>query len=64
MYASHPPSFGPLVAVCKKHGIGKTKAFELAKQGVLRTFLIGSRRYVCMESLRALASSRTPGGGE
>lgn len=48
------PTFGPLVPTCKEHGIGRTKAFELAANGMLDTFKIGTRRYVKLDSLRSL----------
>lgn len=52
---NHPePAFGPLVPVCQAHGIGKTVAFELANEGKLKTFKIGARRYVYLESIRTL----------
>ena len=48
------PTFAPLVPAAAAHGIGKTKAFELAAQGVIETFLIGTRRFAVLESLRTL----------
>lgn len=48
------PTFAPLVPACAAFGIGRTKAFELAQAGVIETFLIGTRRYVVLESLRTL----------
>lgn len=48
------PDYLPLVDACKAHGISRSVAFELSRNGVLRTFLIGTRRYVFMESLRSL----------
>jgi hypothetical protein len=47
-------AFGPLVETCKAHGISRTVAFELAASGALKTFRIGTRRYVHMDSLRTL----------
>jgi len=47
-------AFGPLVETCRAHGIGRTTAFELAANGTLKTFHIGTRRYVTMQSLRDL----------
>lgn len=47
-------TFGPLVPVCKAHGIGRTKAFELAGTGMIETFALGTRRYVVLDSLRTL----------
>ena len=40
------PTFGRLVPECKKRGIGRTAAFELAAKGILETFTIGTGRYV------------------
>lgn len=50
------PAFGPLVEECAKHGISRSVAFELAANGQLKTFKIGARRYVLMDSLRTLPS--------
>lgn len=51
------PTYAPLVLACSKFGIGKTKAFELAKTGALETVKIGSRTYVMLESLKALPAT-------
>ncbi len=48
-------TFYPLVAACKLHGIGRSTAYELAESGEIESFFIGSKRYVMLESLRALA---------
>lgn len=50
----YTPTFLPLVDGCKSHGIGRTVAFELTKNGLLETFTIGTRRYVKLESLHTL----------
>lgn len=47
-------SFGSLVEECGKVGISRTVAFKLSQDGSLRTFTIGKRRYVYLDSLRAL----------
>lgn len=52
--APSSPIFGPLVQVCAQHGIGRTRAFELARAGLLETFYIGTKRYVYLESLARL----------
>lgn len=39
---------------CKRHDIGKNKAYELANAGLLETFTIGRRRYVYVDSLASL----------
>lgn len=46
--------FGPFIPECAKRGIGKTNAYELANSGALETFLIGSKRYVYLDSLLTL----------
>lgn len=47
-------AFGPLVDECRARGIGRTVAFELAKDGLIETFNIGRRRYVKLDSLDTL----------
>ncbi|NNC27263.1 excisionase [Salinisphaera sp. USBA-960] len=47
-------AFGSLVEECAKRGIGRTVAFELAKDGTIETFNIGRRRYVKLASLDTL----------
>lgn len=49
-----PRTFGPLVAECKARGIGRSVAFELAKNGLIDTFHIGRRRFVRLDSLDSL----------
>lgn len=48
------PAYRPLVEACGDHGISRTVAFDLARNGLLETFTIGTRRYVVLESLRTL----------
>ena len=48
------PTFAPMVETCAAFGIGRTKAFELDSKGLIETFQIGTKRYVMIESLRAL----------
>lgn len=48
------PTFGPFVDECGNHGISRRAAYRLMAQGHLDTFLVGRRRYVLVESLRAL----------
>jgi hypothetical protein len=48
------PAYGPLVEVCKAHGLSRTVAFDLAARKLLDTFRIGTRRYVYLESVRTL----------
>ena len=59
------PTYGPLVEVCKAHGIGRTTAFSLAARGLLETFQLGTRRLVYLESVRTLPERlKAQGGGE
>lgn len=51
----HTPAFAPLVEACRAHGVSRTVAFRLAAEGSLKTFTIGKRRYVLLDSLRELA---------
>lgn len=46
--------YRPFIPECTKRGIGKTKAYELANTGLLETFLIGTKRYVYLDSLGTL----------
>lgn len=60
------PAFGPLVEECAKHGISRTVAYELVASGHLETFKIGAKRYVLVDSLRALPGKLAgqEGGGK
>ena len=58
------PAYGPLVDACRKHGISRSVAFELARLGKLETFTIGTRRYVVLESLRTLPERLAANDGE
>lgn len=46
--------YRPFIPECTKRGIGKTKAYELANDGLLETFLIGTKRYVYLDSIAGL----------
>ena len=46
--------FGGLVEVCSAFHIGRTAAFQLAREGLLETFLLGRRRMVVVASVEAL----------
>jgi hypothetical protein len=48
------PTFAPLVLACAAHGIGRTSAFKLAKEGWVETFKIGASTFVDLDSLRTL----------
>lgn len=54
----------PLVPACAANGISKTRAFSLAKTGELTTVMIGCRRFVVMDSLRALSRRGVSGAAE
>ncbi len=54
MQPSELPAYRPLVTACADHGISRTVAFDLARNGLLQTFTIGTRRYVLLESLHTL----------
>lgn len=54
MSTTAEPAYRPLVEACGDHGISRTVAFELARNGLLQTFTIGARRYVYLDSLRTL----------
>jgi len=47
-------AFGPLVEECRARGIGRTVAFELARNGTIKTFHLGRRVFVMLDSLDAL----------
>ncbi len=46
--------YSALIPECARWGIGRTKAFELVRRGLLETFTIGRKRYVLLESLASL----------
>lgn len=46
--------YGPLVTECKRRGISRTVAFDLARRGLVDTFMLGSRRMVKIASLESL----------
>lgn len=48
------PTYGPLVEICARHGIGRSKAFELARDGLLETFVMGRTRFVWIDSVASL----------
>lgn len=48
------PAYRPLIEACREHGISRTVAYELVNTGDLKTFKIGARRYVYLDSLRTL----------
>ena len=64
MRTNSTPTYGPLVPACADHGISRTVAFELARNGLLETFTIGARRYVRLESLRTLPDRLAASEGE
>ena len=46
--------FRPFIPECAKVGIGRSKAYELANDGLLETVSIGRRRFVYLDSLYTL----------
>lgn len=46
--------FRPFIPECAKVGIGRSKAYQLADQGLLETVLIGRRRFIYLDSLYSL----------
>ncbi|MNC13731.1 hypothetical protein D3C81_1790410 [compost metagenome] len=47
-------AYGPLVDVCKAHGISRTRAFQYARDGLLETFPMGNRTFVYVSSVHTL----------
>jgi hypothetical protein len=47
-------AFRAFIPECARHDIGKTTAYALANEGMLETFLIGSKRYVYLDSIATL----------
>lgn len=52
--ATEHREFRPFIPECTKRGIGKTKAYELAKAGLIETFVLGTKRYCYLDSLLSL----------
>lgn len=48
------PEYGPLVATCAAYGIRRSAAFALVRDGHVRTFTIGRKRFVLIADLRGL----------
>lgn len=46
--------FGSLVEECRARHIGRTVAFQLARDGLIETFHIGRRVFVMLDSLDGL----------
>ncbi len=46
--------YGPFVKECAKRGIGKSKAYQLANEGLLDTDYVGKTRVVYLDSLLSL----------
>lgn len=47
-------AFGSLVEECRARGIGRTVAFQLARDGLVETFHLGRRVFVMLDSLDRL----------
>ncbi|TAM94641.1 MAG: hypothetical protein EPN40_11570 [Rhodanobacteraceae bacterium] len=52
-------AFGPLVEECRVRGIGRTVAFELARNCTIETFHLGRRVFVMLDSLDSLPERLT-----
>lgn len=61
--STESPAYRPLIEACREHGISRTVAYELVNAGDLRTFKIGTRRYVYLDSLRTLPERLQAKGG-
>jgi excisionase family DNA binding protein len=48
---NQPLAYSPNEA-CKLLGLGRTKTFELIKNGKLKSFKLGSRRIVTLEAIK------------
>lgn len=46
--------YGPFVKECAKRGIGRSKAYQLANDGLLETDYVGKTRVVYLDSLLSL----------
>lgn len=55
---NYSPTFGPLVAACKAHGIGKSLAYKLANDEAIETFLLHGKRMVYLASLEMRGGRR------
>lgn len=62
MKLENQPAYGLVVETCREHGISRSVAFKLAQEGHLKTFKIGKRRYVFMDSLHALPETLKKAG--
>lgn len=60
--------FRPFIPECARVGIGRSKAYQLADDGLLETVLIGRRRFVYLDSLYSLpqrvGQAGLPGGNQ
>ena len=52
----------PVKDACHVAGIGRTKLYELINNGTLRTVLVGRKRLVNADSLRALVKGSDHAG--
>lgn len=43
-----------VASFCKKYDWGRTKTYELIREGKLVSYLIGRRRFICASSARRL----------
>lgn len=49
-----------IAEACEATGLGRTKLYSLIDAGALRTAMVGRRRLVLMESLRAILKPSRP----
>ena len=54
MDASELRDYGPFVKECAKRGIGRSRAYQLANDGLLDTDYVGKSRVVYLDSLLTL----------
>lgn len=67
MDANGQREFRPFIPECAKVGIGRSKAYELANDGLLETTCIGRKRFIYLDSLYSLPqrlAAKVAGGGQ
>jgi hypothetical protein len=47
-------AFARFIPVMREHGFGRSKAYELANDGLIETFKIGKAKFVYIDSVRSL----------
>ncbi len=61
---SKKPAFRPFIEACREHGIPKSTAYVLLRDGLLETFTIGRSRYIYLDSLHTLPERLAKAGRE